>query len=483
MRVSRIGLAAGWLCLSAAALVQATNLWMDDFTGGTPGEKPGSWFDVTDRGGGPNPAEMVYSQSDSYADITVTGMDGAGYVTSITKSVDLSTYNRMEVVISDIQAGTTKVEIALQKPTWEYFVFGTPTVPGTYSYNISSVTGESGTQLYYFVLKVYGPQWCYATFDSVRIYDVDYTPTATPTVSPTPTETMVCSPTDSPTKSPTSTQTPDWTMTDTPTITPTSTNSATYTPTSYTPTSTPTGVNNGWVEDFDPPSDWTLTNVQLDAQAGIGWVTFTGTGEHKMESAPITTDVTAFPYFIATVDSVEPEGSAQATIQLLNVYDGTDYHALSPNLTQPGVLVYDYASATGWSGIKTFRVVIWIGSADGDKLGFDCLEITSQPPTATPTPIVGVNELRPSANIFRPKQGSLTIHYGAEDASRVRITVYNLAGRKIRTLVDGPASGAVDDQVRWDGKNANGDWVASGVYIIRLESNRFQKNIRVAVVK
>jgi hypothetical protein len=50
--------------------------------------------------------------------------------------------------------------------------------------------------------------------------------------------------------------------------------------------------------------------------------------------------------------------------------------------------------------------------------------------------------------------------------------VYDLLGKELKTLVSGdfPGSGTVPYQASWDGSNASGGAVASGVYICRFEA-------------
>jgi flagellar hook assembly protein FlgD len=49
----------------------------------------------------------------------------------------------------------------------------------------------------------------------------------------------------------------------------------------------------------------------------------------------------------------------------------------------------------------------------------------------------------------------------------VELRIYDLAGRLVRTLVDGPRAAGVN-QVTWDGTDARGRAVASGTYYARL---------------
>jgi flagellar hook assembly protein FlgD len=50
----------------------------------------------------------------------------------------------------------------------------------------------------------------------------------------------------------------------------------------------------------------------------------------------------------------------------------------------------------------------------------------------------------------------------------VRVVIYNALGQEIRTLVDG-FHGAGVHTVLWDGRDADGRDVSSGVYVYRLE--------------
>jgi hypothetical protein len=55
------------------------------------------------------------------------------------------------------------------------------------------------------------------------------------------------------------------------------------------------------------------------------------------------------------------------------------------------------------------------------------------------------------------------------EKASVRLTVYDLAGRRVRSLVSGEIPGG-RHSVTWDGRNDEGRNVATGVYFYRLES-------------
>jgi hypothetical protein len=66
-----------------------------------------------------------------------------------------------------------------------------------------------------------------------------------------------------------------------------------------------------------------------------------------------------------------------------------------------------------------------------------------------------------------PFNGTTVISYRLTEASPVTVTVYNIAGQSVRTLVNAMRSpGAYD--VAWDGRDESGRSVHSGVYVYRI---------------
>lgn len=68
-----------------------------------------------------------------------------------------------------------------------------------------------------------------------------------------------------------------------------------------------------------------------------------------------------------------------------------------------------------------------------------------------------------------PARGSLTIAFGLSVEGPVELAVYDLAGRRVATLLDGDEP-AGDRLVSWDCRDSAGRAVPSGVYLYRLVS-------------
>jgi hypothetical protein len=92
---------------------------------------------------------------------------------------------------------------------------------------------------------------------------------------------------------------------------------------------------------------------------------------------------------------------------------------------------------------------------DGSAVGVDLATST------TPA------RLELAANRPNPFRGSTLIPFSVPSAGTVELAIYDLGGRLVRTLVNGPRP-VGSQTVSWDGRNGQGDRVASGVYYVRL---------------
>lgn len=109
----------------------------------------------------------------------------------------------------------------------------------------------------------------------------------------------------------------------------------------------------------------------------------------------------------------------------------------------------------------------------------------------TEAPVVtGVSEGRPlaSATSFalhpafpNPARGHCQISYQIPAGSRVELSVYNILGQKVKTLVSGHQS-AGSHTIKWAGDDYRGQPVANGIYLYRLQTEDGRQN-RTAVRK
>ncbi len=98
-----------------------------------------------------------------------------------------------------------------------------------------------------------------------------------------------------------------------------------------------------------------------------------------------------------------------------------------------------------------------------------------RPQPALAGPVLAPNHPNP----FNP---STAIRFALPAPGPVRLSVHDLAGRRVRTLVDGdlPAGSHVR---RWDGRDQRGVAVASGMYVLRLEAAGTVQTRKAALIK
>lgn len=85
-------------------------------------------------------------------------------------------------------------------------------------------------------------------------------------------------------------------------------------------------------------------------------------------------------------------------------------------------------------------------------------------------------------NLFNPMDGEQVAFNYSTLPGRVSLNVYSLRGMPVRTLVDQDEA-AGDHTVTWDGRDTDGNIVASGIYLVHFESNQNKSTKKVAVVK
>ncbi len=88
-----------------------------------------------------------------------------------------------------------------------------------------------------------------------------------------------------------------------------------------------------------------------------------------------------------------------------------------------------------------------------------------QPRQSTGVPELTTARLDP--NFPNPFNPSTTLPFVLPAATSVRLVIYNLAGKRVRTLVDADLP-AGDHHVVWDGRDERGASVPSGSYLCRM---------------
>jgi hypothetical protein len=86
-----------------------------------------------------------------------------------------------------------------------------------------------------------------------------------------------------------------------------------------------------------------------------------------------------------------------------------------------------------------------------------------------------------SANPVRA--GSATIAFGVALTSKVEVVLYDVSGRRVRTLANRMFEGGKEHELIWDGADDEGHAVAAGVYFYQLRSPTFTSRKKLTVLR
>jgi methionine-rich copper-binding protein CopC len=85
-------------------------------------------------------------------------------------------------------------------------------------------------------------------------------------------------------------------------------------------------------------------------------------------------------------------------------------------------------------------------------------------------------------NYPNPFNPSTEIAFSLPSASQVELSVFNVLGQKVVTLLDEQMA-AGEHTVTWDGRNSDGSSVSSGVYFYRIAANSFVDTKKMMMLK
>lgn len=130
------------------------------------------------------------------------------------------------------------------------------------------------------------------------------------------------------------------------------------------------------LDTFSSPTGWTTSTATFAPSGGMATITSTATNGTIRKS--FTYDVDRYPNLAVGVSDVGG-GSDWA----LKVEDGTSEVTLQPDTNREGELVYDLASLTSWSGVKTFDVVVYAIGTVGSYVSLDHIRRVEDLPAVT----------------------------------------------------------------------------------------------------
>jgi len=139
-------------------------------------------------------------------------------------------------------------------------------------------------------------------------------------------------------------------------------------------------------------------------------------------------------------------------------------------------ICYTIPTANVFSGTYCDPVLFYIDGIDEPIVQVVCTnkDIAGD---SLPAPGLAVNQNYP--NPFNP---DTRISFSLGHPSRVQVTIYNVLGRKVVTLMDEYVPAGLHD-VTWGGTDANGNEVAGGIYFYRIATAEHNETRKMVYLK
>ncbi|MCD4689922.1 S8 family serine peptidase, partial [bacterium] len=265
-----------------------------------------------------------------------------------------------------------------------------------------------------------------------------------------------------------------------------------------------------WYDYSDMDGNTCVTTIAADMAAARGIVVVTSMGneggnEWKYMIAPADGDS------VLGIGAVDIDGDRVSFSSVGPTYDDRikpDVMALGLSAyvaTTSDTASYGYSSGTSFSCPITAGAVglllqghpEWIpqdvidavhstasqSSTPDTLMGWGILQASdamySEPLGVGDEPVAATSVVWSAPNPFSP---GTSLHYVVPARGHVRLTVFDVAGRVVRHVVDGVIDAGPHD-ASWDGRDENGRPVASGVYFARFDADEVSASAKLVLVR
>jgi flagellar hook assembly protein FlgD len=106
-------------------------------------------------------------------------------------------------------------------------------------------------------------------------------------------------------------------------------------------------------------------------------------------------------------------------------------------------------------------------------LGDDCVWIKHKVKEPAPPPVISIDTFGAS---------STTISLSLSEATEVSMVIYDVQGKRIKTVVNDVLSGG-NHRITWNGRDQGGNSVSGGVYFCRVIAGSAEQTVKVVMVQ
>lgn len=239
--------------------------------------------------------------------------------------------------------------------------------------------------------------------------------------------------------------------------------------------------------DFDPGGTITLFWVGIDGARRAYLTRLTSAGSESVTPFEITDDAQADPSdpsvsvcengYVSTVWIDRRTGIRTAYYQLLTPALGFVDANQAVSTTAPEFMqdpVTDARHGRAW--------FLWSDPRENGLSVYAASRVYLPTDVDDPDPTVLPGSFALAQNYPNPFNPSTEISFALPKAADITLTVYNIVGQKVAVLADGVFT-AGDHTVTWNGTDAHGEQVSSGVYFYRLASDERSLTRKMMLVK
>ncbi len=188
--------------------------------------------------------------------------------------------------------------------------------------------------------------------------------------------------------------------------------------------------------------------------------------------------------------------SAGADTLRINGITSTDpQHFFALRLTPSGLAPYDGSLIKVAPGENAYLYAAFVSNEPNKEYQGALIVHTNDPQSpfiygmhVKTGDIVGVEE-DPTARTFdlaqnmpNPFRGSTAIQYSLPQSGHVTINIYNVAGQKVKTLVDA-SENAGSHEITWDGRNDRNETVSQGIYFYSIRAGENNATRRMILMR
>jgi hypothetical protein len=192
------------------------------------------------------------------------------------------------------------------------------------------------------------------------------------------------------------------------------------------------------------------------------------------------------PLALSGEQSFVPEGlllvwapNAESDLDGYRVYRGTS-EGFAPGPGNMLSAVCDTALLdSGWRWNSGYWYKVSAIDIHGNESGYAVLGPDAVTGVETPRAPEGTYL---SQNVPNPFNPTTRIEFGLKDAARVSLRIYDAAGRLVRVLIENDRSAGRHVEM-WDGRDAGGRQLASGIYFYRLTAGRFDQTNKMVLLR